>query len=124
MSKQVLNVGQCGFDHASITEFLRSHFDVSVTAAADESEALSALQHQSFDLVLVNRKFDRNGADGVAFIRTLCNDGNSPPVMLVSNFPEAQDDAVAAGARPGFGKSDYGNAEAIDRLSNVLQQED
>ncbi len=124
MSKQVLNVGQCGFDHASITEFLRSHFDVSVASAADESEALSALEQQSFDLVLVNRKFDRNGADGVEFIRTLNDNGNPPPVMLVSNFPEAQDAAVAAGARPGFGKSDYGNTEAVDRLSNVLQHED
>ncbi|WP_166822677.1 response regulator transcription factor [Thalassoroseus pseudoceratinae] len=122
MSKQVLNVGQCGFDHASITEFLRSHFDVAVTPAADEPEALSALEQRSFDLILVNRKFDCNGADGVEFIQKL--DGNAPPVMLVSNFPEAQDAAVAAGARPGFGKSDYGNTEAVQRISDVLQNGD
>ena len=124
MSKQVLNVGQCGFDHASITEFLRSHFDVVVSSAADEDDALSALETRPYDPVLVNRKFDCNGADGVQFIKKLVRNENAPPVMLVSNYEEAQQAAVAAGAEHGFGKSDYGNMEAVQRLSHVLQNGD
>jgi two-component system chemotaxis response regulator CheY len=126
MSKRVLSIGQCGFDHGGITRFLQSHFDVSVTEADDEREALDELASKSYDLVLVNRKFDADGSDGVAFIRRLKSgqDGAAGgaadvPVMLVSNHDDAQERAVDAGALPGFGKSQLNDA-AAERLRDVL----
>ena len=40
--------------------------------------------------------------------------------MLVSNYPEAQAQAVALGALPGFGKADLGKSRARDALAPIL----
>ena len=40
--------------------------------------------------------------------------------MLVSNFPDAQAQAVEAGAEPGFGKKSLNAPETIARLSSHL----
>jgi hypothetical protein len=42
------------------------------------------------------------------------------PVMLVSNYPEWQQAAIAAGALPGFGKAELNRAETREKLSAVL----
>ena len=122
MSKRVLSVGQCGADHYGITQYLRQHFGAQVAAADREEEALERLREGGFDLVLVNRKLDINGSDGLRVVRAIKGDAEiaETPVMLVSNYPEAQQQAVAAGAEYGFGKSEYGSAEVRERLSRFL----
>ena len=40
--------------------------------------------------------------------------------MLVSNYAEAQSQAISLGATPGFGKSDLGNPKARDALAPIL----
>jgi hypothetical protein len=62
---------------------------------------------------IVNRALDGDfaAADGVELI---AREGGRVRVALVSNFPEAQAAAVAAGAMPGFGKSSL-NSEATAR---------
>jgi hypothetical protein len=42
------------------------------------------------------------------------------PVMLVSNYEDAQREAVAAGAQPGFGKAALGQPQTLARLKEVL----
>ena len=42
------------------------------------------------------------------------------PVMLVSNFADWQEKAVAAGAQYGFGKAALNAPETLSRLSEVL----
>ena len=42
------------------------------------------------------------------------------PVMLVSDYPEAQAQAVAIGALQGFGKSQLQDADAIERFRQAL----
>jgi len=121
--KHVLNVGQCGFDHGSISRFLESHFEVKVTAAASANSAIELARKQPFDLVLVNRKFDADGSDGLDFIRTLKADAAlaTKPVMLVTNFPEYDAEAVALGAVSGFGKASVGSPDVVQRLEPFLK---
>ena len=93
-----------------------------VVQAHGPEDALSALRRGNFDLVLVNRKLDRDGSDGLAIIQQIKADEQlaATPCMLITNFPEHQAAAVAAGAEPGFGKSSVSAPETIERLGKYL----
>ena len=120
---RVLSVGQCGFDHGSISRFLQQTLHAQVDAAASADEALGALRADParFDLVLVNRVFDRGGS-GIDLIRSIRQDAAlaEVPVMLVSNHADAQQQAVEAGALPGFGKDDIGDEAVGRRIREAL----
>lgn len=120
--KQVLSVGQCGFDHSGISRFLSQHFDVNVDAAATANQATERLRLQPYDLVLVNRQFDFDGFEGLDFIQQLkaTPELASVPVMLVTNFPEYAQQAVELGAVEGFGKSQLGSPALAERLKPYL----
>lgn len=118
MTKTILDVGNCGPDHASIRSFLTRHFDCSVAQSHGVEDTLSALREGDFALVLVNRKLDRDYSDGIEIIRAIKSDAQLArvPVMLVTNYAEHQDAAVALGAERGFGKLEFDKSETIDRL--------
>lgn len=122
MTRRVLSVGQCVPDTASIKQFLTSTFDVTMVSAADGPEAIDQLRKSPFDLVLINRKLDIDYSDGIDIIRQLKADAelSQIPVMLITNYPEHQDNAVAAGAERGFGKNELGQSDVISRLSVFL----
>lgn len=85
------------------------------------AEAQAALGRKQYDLVLVNRRIFADDSDGLALLRSIQTlPGARPPVMLVSNFADAQDAAVAAGAVRGFGKAALGDDETIRRLAEYL----
>ena len=122
--RRVLNVGHCGFDHGNIGRVLEEHFGAEVDAASTSDQAFRAVRDGQFDLVLVNRVFDANGESGLELISRLQGheETRATPVMLVSNYPEAQEAAAAAGARPGFGKSALSTPQTRERLAGVLAQ--
>src|SRR5262245_57188602 len=109
MPKRVLDVGQCGPDHAAIRSFLTRHFDCEIVQAHGPEDTLAQLRGGRFDLVLVNRKLDRDYSDGIEIIRQVKADPAIAEVamMLVTNYPEHQALAVAEGAVAGFGKLEY-----------------
>lgn len=118
MSKRVLDVGNCGFDHGSIKSLIEANFDAEVIQAHDLDEAISQLDDSDFDLTLVNRVFDRNGESGLDLIRRITDGSNirSTPVMLISNFANYQDEAVKLDAVRGFGKSQLNEKATLDKL--------
>ena len=121
MSKRVLDVGQCGPDHSAIRALIES-LGASVERVARQNEALQRLRNEPFDLVLVNRKLDIDYSDGTDLIRAMQADDTlrEVPVMLVSNYSEAQTRAVALGAAPGFGKMALGAPDTRERLARFL----
>ncbi len=121
--KRVLSVGQCGADHGGITRALRQAFGAEVEAAHSGPEALEKLRHGAYALVLVNRVLDWDGSSGVDVVRAVKEDEalRQVPLMLVSNYPDAQDEAVAAGAEPGFGKAALGRPEMLERVRPFLE---
>lgn len=58
-------------------------------------------------LLLINRVIDGDfeSTSGVRLIEELSQMSDPPLMMLISNYPEAQNEAVAAGAIRGFGKA-------------------
>jgi|SRR5262249_9824140 len=121
-AKRVLSLGQCFADHGSISHTLQRHFGAEVVGVDEPNEALDRLRRESFDLVLVNRRLDADGSAGVAVVRQIKADERlrGLPVMLVSNYDDAQDEAVAAGALPGFGKAALGQPHMLARLRPLL----
>ena len=121
---RVLNVGQCVPDHMSISSYLRRKFDAEVVKVDSKEDALELVAKGDVDLVLVNRLYDADGSPGLETVKAIASgdapSGEGPPVMLVSNFEDAQQQAVKAGALPGFGKGDLGTATADEKLTPVL----
>jgi CheY-like chemotaxis protein len=122
MPKRVLDVGQCGPDHATIRRYLTRHFDCEMSKSDTADDALAMLKSGGFDLVLVNRKLDFDYSDGLEVIRRLKADPATAavPVMLITNYPEHQNAAVAAGAIRGFGKLEFDKPETLERIAAVL----
>ena len=120
MSINVLSIGQCGVDHLSIARFLSRTLQARTDAAGSAAEGLKKLAAGSYHLVLVNRIIDGDASSGIDLIAKVCAQRGCPPVMLVSNLPEAQAAAAAVGAMAGFGKSSMGDADVARRLKTLL----
>lgn len=123
MMSLVISIGQCGFDHSRITETLRQAFQAEVMPADTFDEALPLIARKRPALILVNRKLDLDGSDGLAIIRELRSGAATAnlPVMLVSNYPEFQAQAVALGAAEGFGKAELQRPETLAKLEAFLK---
>ncbi len=123
LSRRVLDVGNCGPDHRSITMMIQHAFPgVIVDQADDTASALEKMGSHPYLLVLVNRKLDCDYSDGIEVIRAIKSDPlhSKTPVMLVTNYPEHQQQAIAVGAIEGFGKLQLQLPETKQRLAAVL----
>jgi CheY-like chemotaxis protein len=108
VTKKVLSVGQCGYDDSRIGQVVRAALGVPLERAHSGHEAKRLLAEKEYALILVNRQFDAGGS-GLELISELKEAGVATPVMLVSDYAEAQAAARAAGAVGGFGKSALGS---------------
>jgi two-component system chemotaxis response regulator CheY len=120
--KKVLSLGQCGADHYSISRLLTGEFGAEVADASTFEEALTLLRQGEFALVLVNRVLDYDGRSGLDFVARLKADERlrQVPVMLVSNYADAQKHAVRLGAEMGFGKARLSAEETTSLLRRFL----
>ena len=107
-------------DHGALRRLVETHFGASCEAADSIEQARKALQEKRYDLVLVNRVFEFTGEQGIDLVRQLTQERSEVPVMLVSNFAEAQREAEAAGAVPGFGKGALDDPQTVARLAEHL----
>ncbi len=120
--KKIMSVGQCNPDHFAIKNFLEKNFNCEIVRIDSTREALEALEKEHFDLVLVNRKLDIDYTDGTILIQEMKSNPafSKIPVMLISNYPEYQQEAVKLGAVLGFGKAEIGKTETIQKLKAAL----
>ncbi|WP_298865588.1 hypothetical protein [uncultured Gimesia sp.] len=122
MTKRVLSVGQCVPDTNSLVRFLTNNFSVEIDQSDVEVDTLEKMKKQSYDLVMINRKLDADYSDGIELIQKIkeSSEVKSSRLMLVSNFPEYQEEAVQAGAEYGIGKNEYQNPETAEKLKPYL----
>jgi CheY-like chemotaxis protein len=122
MNKRVLDIGNCAPDHAAIRQMIESRFAATVEQAHEAEEVFARLRAEPFDLVLINRKLDADYSDGLAIIQQIKADPElcEIPVMLITNYPEHQQRAIASGALPGFGKQALQNPTTFERLRGIL----
>ena len=122
MVKRVLDVGNCGPDHAAIRRLVEGSFDAVVVQAHGAEDALAVLARGVVDLVLVNRKLDRDYSDGLDVIKQIkaSPGGAAAPVMMITNYADHQQAAVAAGAVEGFGKLELQSPQTLQKLRQYL----
>ncbi|QDU97211.1 response regulator [Lignipirellula cremea] len=120
MTKRVLDIGNCAFDHTAIRRMLEQRFGAEVRQAHSQAQALGMLK--DVDLVLVNRRMDEDDSDGMPIIEAIKSNPETAhiPVMLISNFADYQSRAEKAGAAPGFGKGEMNSPATIERLAACL----
>ncbi|HZL35717.1 MAG TPA: hypothetical protein VFC78_10445 [Tepidisphaeraceae bacterium] len=122
MPKKIALVGHCGPDSSYLRMTLSGiERGVQILSADDDASLQRALEG-GVDLVLFNRVLDYGFEDtqGVAIIGKLHKCFPSVKMMLISNYPEAQAAAVAAGALPGFGKRDLGSPRVKQLLRDAI----
>ena len=122
MSKRVLDVGNCVPDHSAIRTMLQRTFGADVLQTHGSDDTLALLRKEPVDLVLVNRKLDQDYSDGLDIIKSIKADPKLAdlPCMIVSNYSDQQQVAVAAGAEYGFGKKELYADATKDRLAKFL----
>jgi len=123
--KKVVLVGHCGPDSSYLRIAVsKAGRDVTVLSA-DDSDQLKRLLDGGVDLLLFNRKLDFgfDEQEGIALIRQLRLKYPAVKTMLVSNYPEAQEAAVRAGALLGFGKRDVSTPRVPALIRSALDAE-
>ena len=122
MPKTLLDCGNCGPDFHSIRQMVTTHFDVTVLQTHGAEDTLETLRTRAVDLVTVNRKLDRDYSDGIEIVKLIRQDAqhDAVPIMLVTNYSDHQDAAIAVGCVRGFGKLALSDPDTIDLLKPFL----
>jgi len=120
--KTVLDIGNCNADHLFITTMLKSNFDANVLRAHKLSDAITVLENNTVDLILFNRLLDVDGSEGMDVFREIKSKPEfaSIPAMLITNYEDHQEKAVAEGAVRGFGKSAISSDETVAVIKEAL----
>ena len=118
MSKRVVLVGHCNFDGPRLQQAIQSP-NIDVIRVNDEADLESACAAGA-DLLLVNREPVGFDTDGLSIIADVHERFPEQKMMLVSDYPEAQADAVESGALPGFGKADLGSPKLMQTVKGAL----
>jgi DNA-binding NarL/FixJ family response regulator len=121
--KKVVLVGHCGPDNSYLRMAVMSaDKSIQVFSAHDSGELEKAIGRGA-NLILLNRELDYGFDEtaGVDVIRKLRKSHPELKTMLVSNYPDAQAAAVAAGAAPGFGKREIGTPRVAQIIREALQ---
>ena len=119
-----LAVGHCGPDgwmlRTAIQRVIPGAMVEDITGEAGLAERLNETAERPV-VILVNRKLDGdfNAADGIELIKARPDGGHV--WMLVTNLPDAAAEAEAAGAVPGFGKSDLHGESTSDALRQAAE---
>jgi two-component system, chemotaxis family, chemotaxis protein CheY len=122
-SRRILLVGHCGPDNSYLRITIASAVSDAQVVFANSEVQLQAALRAGVNLVLFNRELDGlfDMYTGIEYIRALRQSHPDIKTMLVSNYPEAQTDAVAAGALPGFGKRQLGSPQVVALLREALE---
>lgn len=115
---RVALVGHCGPDQWALRSAVSSALPGAEFHQFNDEDSLTQRLGE-LDIALINRVLDGRFASesGVELIRRLAGGaGTRPRLLLISNFANAQQEAEAAGAFPGFGKADVNSETAKQRL--------
>lgn len=119
--KTVLDVGNCNADHSFIKHMLESKFDANVIRAHKLDDAVKAVEENEVDLIMINRLLDVDGSEGMEVLRKLTSSEESKvPAMIITNYEEHQQAAIAEGAVRGFGKSALNSEETLAAIRDAL----
>ena len=120
--KRIVLVGHCGPDGSYLRMTIAKAVKNASILMADDQAHLNRLIAEGVDLVLLNRVLDFGFSVelGTDLIRELRQSHPDLKIMLVTNYPEVQKEAVELGALPGFGKREIGSPKVAEILRNAV----
>lgn len=109
MGKKVVLVGHCGADSSYLKLSVRQADPEAETVIAHNAEELKQHLDAGADLVLFNRQLDYgfSSYEGVDVIREFRKSHPNAKLMMITNYPEAQAAAVAAGRSPASANANW-----------------
>jgi hypothetical protein len=122
--KKIALVGHCGPDSSYLRMTISKAVEGAKILSADDDGELSHVLGEGVDLLLFNRElgYGFSKTAGVDVIQELRSSNPKLKMMLVSNFPDAQEAAVAAGALPGFGKREIGTKRVVEVIQDAVRE--
>ena len=120
MPHSVILVGHCDVDGPRLQREIAAALPGTDVVRVNSTADLRRTSTGHADLFLVNREPVGFDEDGLDIIRQIHGGHPEVKVMLVSDYPEAQEAAVQAGALPGFGKSELGSECLTDTVKQAL----
>lgn len=122
--KTIVLVGHCGPDMFMLKTAVGRALPEATIVSVNDVDALGEYRTAEA-LLLVNRELDGRfrSPSGIDLITEIAQQTDGPVTMLISNFADAQAQAVAAGAKPGFGKSQLYDESTTDILSGAMPRQ-
>ena len=116
-TRTVVLVGHCFPDRFMIKSAIKRAVPGSSLETVNDEKGLEPFQNGS-TVLLVNRELDGtfDTDSGIELIERVMQGDDPPVTILISNYEDAQTHAEAAGANPGFGKSDLYEARTVEIL--------
>jgi two-component system chemotaxis response regulator CheY len=120
--KRIVLVGHCGPDSSYLRMTIGKAVKDATILMADDEAHLDKLVSEGVDLLILNRVLDYGfSVDlGTDLIKKLRQDRPDLKLMLITNYPEVQTEAIQLGALPGFGKREMGSPKVAELLRNAL----
>ena len=120
MSKRILLVGHCNIDGPRLKREIGAAISGADVVRVNSNADLESELGHGPAVLLVNREpvgFDQMGVD---IIRKVVADHPEHNAVLISDQEDAQEEAVEAGAKPGFGKMLLGTPALGAAVEKVL----
>ena len=122
MGQRIVLVGHCGVDAPRLEREVSKSIPRAEVLCVNTEMQLQDVVDEGADLFLVNRQlpYGFESEEGVELIHELQQMHPDAKTMLVSNYAEAQAEALAAGAVPGFGKRELGQPRVVQLIREAL----
>lgn len=122
MSQLIALIGHCGPDSSYLRLAVSSAAPGARVLTLEDAAGLEKALSSGVALLLINRVLDYGfeEEDGVSLIRRLRPAHPDLKMIMVSNYPEVQAAAIAAGANGAFGKRDLRSPKVAELLRQIL----
>jgi hypothetical protein len=116
-------VGHCTPDSSHLTMAVNAAVPGAKVIRVTDDAGTDKLLADGVDLLLVNRAMEHGYSEaiGIDYLRKLKSKHPAVKMMLISNYPDAQEAAIKEGALPGFGKNAIMSADTKKKLQDALK---
>ena len=120
MSQRIVLVGHCGVDAPRLEAEVSKILPRADVISVNSEEQLAEVCDEGADLLLINRQlpYGFESEEGVELMQEIQQMHPDVKMILVSDRPDAQEQAKKLGAVDGFGKADLGSG----KIASVLQE--
>ncbi len=121
--KTVVLVGHCSPDMFMLKTAVSRALPEATIVSVNDVDALGEYRTPEA-LLLVNRELDGrfHTQSGIDLISEITQQKDGPVTMLISDLQDAQAQAIAAGAKPGFGKTQLYDKSTTDLLTGAMHR--